>query len=500
MSQYTTTYVPPEAVCNFIKFFHKYFATKNIYEIRNFYQVEFHMISERFFKESSWPPPAAIANQCNNDKVFLALYTELFFRHLHWKLSNQITIYQRFESWQAYQNLFEVLCNAPADMVIPEEWLYDIVDEYIYQFQAFCAYRTSGQLSEAESALLNDNPNIWDMSRVLKTLYNVSDTSGLFSFRKDGKAPATTMQKLGYFSLVGMGRMQLLLGDYHTTARILAILDGEQLRQFTNVNACHVSVHYYKGFAHLMTRQYGEAVKVFSKMLLFIERIGTFKSQRSHHNTMIRKKHEKMVCLLAISHALCPGLPLPDTLRKLLEEKMETKLMQMRSSDNIALDNYDQIFRYGSPKFITAYPTGMTLESEATQHQTQLFMNEVRHHHQLPKIYNLLKLYRTLSLSKLASLDSMCASKQDVEKLRRQLICLKHKTRANSSAGSSGSFSGTHFWMDNSTVHVIQEQTRRHYGGFFMRHLEKLDDIAQGIERQWEQSKKEGGNAPPPSN
>jgi len=493
-TQYTTNYVPPEPVCNFIKFFHKYFATKNIYEIRNFYQVEFHMISERYFKSTSWPPPQAIASQCSHDKVFLALYTELYFRHLHWKLADQIDIYQRFNSWLAYQNLFSTLCEAPADMVLPEEWLYDIVDEYIYQFQAFCRYRSSENLSDAEVALLRDNGANWDMSLVLQTLKKVTDCSGLFNVKMDSKAPTTTMQKMGYFSLVGLVRMQLLLGDYHTTMKLLAILDTHRLKQFVNVNACYVSLHYFRGFAMLMTRQYGEAVKIFSKMLLFIERIGVFKGQRSHHNSMIRKKHEKMVCLLAISHALCPGLPLPDSLRKLLDEKMEVKLMQMKSSEGVALDNYEQIFRYGCPKFITT-ATRMT-ENEASEHQTQLFMNEVRHHHQLPKIYNLLKLYRTLSLTKLATLDSACASKQDVEKLRRQLICLKHKTRADSSAGS-GAFSGTHFWMDNTTVHVIQQQTRRNYGGFFMRHLEKLDDIAQGIESQWQAKKLEKGGGTP---
>jgi len=31
--------------------------------------------------------------------------------------------------------------NAPSTLVLPNQWMWDIIDEFIYQFQSFCQYR-----------------------------------------------------------------------------------------------------------------------------------------------------------------------------------------------------------------------------------------------------------------------------------------------------------------------------------------------------------------------
>ena len=45
-------------------------------------------------------------------------------------------------------------------------------------------------------------------------------------------------------------------GDYHTAIKILDSMDLERKGQFTRVNVCYVSTHYYLGFALLLMRQY----------------------------------------------------------------------------------------------------------------------------------------------------------------------------------------------------------------------------------------------------
>ena len=48
--------------------------------------------------------------------------------------------------------------DGPVGLELPNQWLWDIIDEFIYQFQSFCNYRNRLRTkSEEEIALLRDN-------------------------------------------------------------------------------------------------------------------------------------------------------------------------------------------------------------------------------------------------------------------------------------------------------------------------------------------------------
>jgi translation initiation factor 3 subunit L len=47
------------------------------------------------------------------------------------------------------------------DLELPNQWLWDIIDEFIYQFQAFCQYRSKVKAkSETELSLLRERPDV----------------------------------------------------------------------------------------------------------------------------------------------------------------------------------------------------------------------------------------------------------------------------------------------------------------------------------------------------
>ena len=52
---------------------------------------------------------------------------------------------QRCESWDNYCELFGVILHGNVNMQLPNGWLWDMVDEFVYQFQAFKQY--SGKLA-----------------------------------------------------------------------------------------------------------------------------------------------------------------------------------------------------------------------------------------------------------------------------------------------------------------------------------------------------------------
>jgi len=92
--------------------------------------------------------------------LFLILYRELYYRHVYSRL--QPNIDDRFHSYENSCELFNYLlskrCVFPkivtfilnqrldsdgsVELEPPEQWLWDIIDEFIYQYQVFCTWRS----------------------------------------------------------------------------------------------------------------------------------------------------------------------------------------------------------------------------------------------------------------------------------------------------------------------------------------------------------------------
>jgi translation initiation factor 3 subunit L len=71
----------------------------------------------------------------------------------------------------------------------------------------------------------------------------------------DYQGGSNVLQVLGYFSIVGLLRVHILLGDYHGGLKVLEPLDISRPGVFTKVSGCHITTMYYAGFAYLMIRR-----------------------------------------------------------------------------------------------------------------------------------------------------------------------------------------------------------------------------------------------------
>ena len=124
------------------------------------YENSFQTLSDRMFKDTPWPSVDAIASYVDNDHVFCLLYREMWFRHLYARL--QPTLKQRMDSWDNYCSLFQVVLHGVVNMQLPNQWLWDMVDEFVYQFQSFCQYRAKMKTkTEQEIALLRQFDQVW---------------------------------------------------------------------------------------------------------------------------------------------------------------------------------------------------------------------------------------------------------------------------------------------------------------------------------------------------
>jgi len=460
------------------------------------YDSTFNKLTERFFKSSYWPDEKTIAPLVNNDKVFLMLYKELYYRHIYSK-REQPTMSQRHESWVNYCNLFDYIMNeGEKGLALPHQWLWDMIDEFIYQFQTFVLNRSKVQNKTAEEVeFLKNNPNVWGVTSVLRYLHALRSESNILALLKHDQEleprDYSVLQALGYFSIIGLLRVHCLLGDYTLALRMLEPLDLTKKGLFSRVAACHISLYYYMGFAYLMMRRYVAAVQAFTNILVYISRTHQY-HRRSYQYPQIVKKNDHIFYLLAVAVSLCPRKirAYDDNIEQTLREKCGDKIQRIQRGDPAPLG---ELFAKACPKFITpAQPDWSTGETglqdyhqNARNLQMRVFMEDVQQQAPISTVRSYLKLYTTISIAKLASFLDV-----DEATFRNYLLCFKHKTRMLAWSGGSAlsgdwtTSSDVTFYLDKGMVHIADSKVARHYADFFMRNINKFEAINNRLARK----------------
>lgn len=493
---YDPNYVP-DSVRSFVVHMYRHIREKNVYEIHQMYETSFQSISDRFFKDSPWPSVDAVAPFVDNDHVFCLLYREMWFRHLYARHSP--TLRQRIDSWDNYCSLFQVVLHGVVNMQLPNQWLWDMVDEFVYQFQSFCQYRAKMKSkTEQEIALLRQYDQAWNVYGVLNFLQALVEKStiiqileqekeGLVQFTAtdgyDYNGGSNVLKVLGYFSMIGLLRVHCLLGDYHTGLKCLLPIDISQQGVYTSVIGSHITTIYHYGFASLMLRRYVDAIREFNKILLYIYKTKQY-HQKSPQYEQILKKNEQMYALLAISLSLCPqAMLVEETVNSQLREKYGDKMLRMQRSDDEGFALYDELFSYACPKFIT--PSAPSYEEplvnynqDAYRLQLKLFLYEVKQQQLLSGVRTFLKVYSTISLGKLATYMEV-----DEPTLRTILMTYKHKTHAVDSGGKITSNADVNFYIDDDMICVVESKPAKRYGDYFLRQIVKLEGVMSDVDR-----------------
>ena len=84
-----------------------------------------------------------------------------------------------------------LICVADANVTfgldLPDQWLFDMIDEFVYQFQSFCQWRhkTKNRTPE-EIARLKQNKDVWHVRNVLITLHELCEKVDIQSVLSKG--------------------------------------------------------------------------------------------------------------------------------------------------------------------------------------------------------------------------------------------------------------------------------------------------------------------------
>lgn len=110
---------------------------------------------------------------------------ELYYRHLHslaMRHDGLITFEHRKSMWDNYVALFKVLASIEASMNLPNSWLWDMIDEFMYQFQTYRAL--AGQANrQPDVAFLKAHPDVWAIDSVRPPRHLLNATRAVHAWR-----------------------------------------------------------------------------------------------------------------------------------------------------------------------------------------------------------------------------------------------------------------------------------------------------------------------------
>ncbi|ORY72583.1 RNA polymerase I-associated factor PAF67-domain-containing protein [Leucosporidium creatinivorum] len=472
-------------------------------EIQAAYEQGWSRLTEKFFQKVEWPEAEVIAPLVNHDEVFLTLYRELYFRHVYARLQPDID--DRIASYENYCQLFNLILNSPGPvpLSLPIDWLYNIVDEFVYQYTSFALWRNKvAGKTEEEKLILAESGQVWSCYSVLNVLYSliqkskIQDQLAATQKGEDAEAAAGEFGSiplyyhLGYFSILGLLRVHVLLGDYTLALTMLDGIDLNKKALFTRVTAAHVAVYYYVGFSYLMLGRYPDAIRAFSHILFFVLRLKHF--QRGSQFDQINKTADRMYALLAICQALCPT-KVDEGISTAMKEKFGDQHAKMVRGGEDSLPAFHEMFNHGAPRFISPNPPPYETESEAalaaysslpdaSAHQLSLFISTVEPQLSTSTLRSFLRLYTTLGTDKLAGFLGV-GEEEVLEMLMTAKGAARKYTWVQGSLleGETVGVSDINFGIDEGHLTVAQSTTSRRYGDFFLRHGLKFSDVYENL-------------------
>ncbi|KAJ3891553.1 RNA polymerase I-associated factor PAF67-domain-containing protein [Lentinula edodes] len=559
----------PDVVKSFIVSFHQAILNRDLPSITMFYTTTFPKLTDRFYSRAEWPEPEIIApllssNNATEDQVhiFLVLYRDLYYRHVYSRL--QPNIDDRFHSYENSCELFNYLLNspssandesdepAPVDLVLPEQWLWDIIDEFIYQFQVFCSWRSKVKSkTDDELMMLADGTGVWSSYSVLNVLYSLIQKSKINEYivalkEEQGKenprpaeevaqsiSPYTALplyRTLGYFSVLGLLRVHVLLGDFTLGLKVMDqvgefLLGGSSFGAKTNKSsftalptlpATHISTHYYVGFCYMMLRRYPDAIRTFVTVLNFFQRMQRMRNysgyERKDQYDQIAKTADRTLALYAMCHSLVlPGSPftrLDDNITNSAKERYGDQMGRMSRGGSDALVAFEELFLYACPKFINANsppyddPEAIALllnadpadaaegsspiPTDPTHRHLRLFLASAGAQSPLPTLRSFLHLYTSLTTEKLSSFLDLAE-----EEAIQEMMVLKQSSKSLSRivpvpqgsllAGEMISTSDLNFVIDDNTIHIAESTVGRRYAGWFIKNTERSQRVLDEI-------------------
>lgn len=396
------------------------------------------------------------------------------------------------------------------------EWTFDILHEFVYQFQGFCQFRTTTFANAAKYGpnganadktppthitenidVLSKNRDAWAVGKVLTYLHTFGT----------GTVKAPLFQYLSIFSTVAQSRLECLLGDYKSALNVLVTVESADLVDpprgaeddaravsrmeiIDTVFSAKLSMSYHQGVCYLMLRRYRDASKVLgdicSTMLRGLK-AGEYKSGDQN-----MKLYDRMIALLAIITHACPETGLvDDSLAKSIRDKHGKQLSKIEAGE----EGYEDLFMFACPKFVTPsvprYELALTEGATAGPHgqdayklQVKHFMNEMANQQTMRKLRSYMKLYTSISVEKLGRL----VMEDDFISLLLSYKAKMRQTEKRNNDGddtaieTEGTVMDIHYFVNDDIIHVDEAEKLHRFENYFISQISQSSEIIKDID------------------
>lgn len=470
-----------------------------------------------------------VARECNGDPLFLAFYREL--THRHWHAVSRPSLRDRMEGWDVYRELFDELLEGAEDdsmssqaklFVLPE-WAFDILHEFVYQFQGFCQFRTSLYNSANKHGLIGgpapgsegeekssskkgpphhvvDNLNImkedaykdvWSVDTVMYYLHR------FVQIGTNPKCSVPVYQYFGIFASVALSRLECLLTDYcECLAALAPVLENDtalvtkadqETKSFAQVVngvfSARLSLTYHAGISFLMLRRYKDAAVTVGDLCSYMNRgFKTGQLRQLPNSDQLYKNYDRMIALLAICTQLCPQ-------SDLVEESV-SKVVREKHGVQLGKEAYTELFVFCAPKFISPAIPDFFMSGpieNVYKQQVQMLEQELKDQPVFRDLRSYLKLYTSIPISKLVKFGNTEHTVPSLKLKMRQLESNNPSIPSLEDATPKSALD-IHYYVEvtangDEIVHVDEAEKQRRFENYFFGQISQSYDIRKEAER-----------------
>ncbi|OII72501.1 HSPC021 HSPC025 family protein [Cryptosporidium ubiquitum] len=472
---YSSDTLFPDDVQSFLINLNDSITRRDIERIRYFHENSHNNLTFKYYMKSRWPNPSVVENLIDSFSYFSELtkllYTEQYYRHIFAKFPNHVKWIDRVSSWKNYIALFNYLLfrghsntesqevqvpnslkeyfesndlstnyDREDEICLPPEMINGIIDEFLYQFQDTCRYRTRiahvismSEQSQNEGRAAKVDQDVWRCDIILQIFQSFVDLSEIRALMSTDGAVSQQDQlqalssvdlipiryQLGYFSILGLLRLHALLGSYYIAIEISNGIDHQIFRPLLwKVQTAYVSYLYYLGFSYMMLQRYIDAIRIFQQSTVSFTSNAMNSNNSSSHSSpyqhdAIGKFVDRMSWLMLFCQLLSYGNSSNfNRMEESLSHQNDRKTSPSFSPLGSDTSNWKEMLSKVSPRFISPSVPVITPrdqmvktdQSEPQQRQMQTF-SPLMHLYELSSmIRSFTKLYNNLNVDTLASL------------------------------------------------------------------------------------------------
>jgi translation initiation factor 3 subunit L len=401
----------------------------------------FHRISDEIYKDKPWPRAETLEESRDASETVLTLYRELYNRHIFSKvpaLANDVQF--RIDAFNNYQELFQRMITdkgALEKCELPCKWIWEIVDEAIYQFHNFSVYISKLKKTDSGYEELIQRRDIPTLTRLEKMLNDLVSRSEIINTsNKSITLPdkLSTKEFVGIFAYLGLIKLYLTFGQEDKAFQLLGEVSKDFIMKGLKRSwGALITFFYSAGLSYILKCEFIKGTKILERGCSFFSRYKHFlmkSCQYEKYNRLV----ERATLLLSIFLSF-NKIEVEDSVMRVINDKYQDKYSKLLKYDQLI---FEDTFVSGCLKMIKPLNNADDFEKyvelgqiDLVQNRLQKLVLQLDKYRILNGVESILLIYQSLNVDKLAKILDLQI--QDIEQYLKEYEAIRAATLSKTS-------------------------------------------------------------------